>query len=79
MTTIDRDVLALVRAMAPAAQEPRLEDTFIALGYTSLRFLDLLIAVEHAFDLRPLSPEMVAGVSTVSDLADLVRKQQDPA
>ncbi len=77
MTTIEREVLALVAAMAPAAGPPGLEDTFVGLGYTSLRFLELSIAVEHAFSLPPLTPESLAGVSTVADLAELVRARQD--
>jgi len=77
MTTIEKEVLALVTAMAPAAGEPSLDDTFMGLGYTSLRVLELSIAIERAFDLQPLTPESLAGVSTVGDLADLVRAQQD--
>lgn len=77
MTTIEEEVLALVAAMAPAAGQPGLEDTFVGLGYTSLRFLELSIAVEHAFGLAPLTPESLAGVCTVADLAELVRARQD--
>jgi acyl carrier protein len=77
MTTIETEVLALVAAMSPDAGEPGLDDTFIGLGYTSLRFLELAIAVEQAFDLQPLRPESLAAVSTVRDLAELVRAQQD--
>ncbi len=80
MSAIEKEVLALVGAMAPAAREPRLDDTFmVELGYTSLRFLELSIAVERAFGLSPLTPEALAGVSTVGDLVDLVRAQQDPS
>jgi acyl carrier protein len=79
VSAIDKEVLALVAAMAPASGEPRLDDTFmVELGYTSLRFLELSIAVERAFGLPPLTPESLAGVSTVGDLVDLVRARQDP-
>lgn len=79
MTAIERDVLALVGAMAPRAREPRLTDAFAQLGYTSLRFLELSIAVERAFDLQPLAPETLAGVVTVADLVTLVRAQREPS
>ena len=77
MTTIERDVLALVAAMAPGPAAPSRDDTFMDLGYTSLRFLELSIALERAFDLPALTPETLVGVSTVGDLIDLVRTQQD--
>lgn len=77
MTALEEQVLALVGAMAPGGAEPRLDDTFIGLGYTSVRFLELSIAVERAFGLAPLAPESLAGVSTVGDLAELVRAQRD--
>lgn len=82
MTAIESDVVTLVRAMAPATAdtapvpgEPALEDTFAGLGYTSLRFMELTIAVERAFGLAALNPESLAGVVTVGDLVNLVRAQ----
>ncbi|HTY34552.1 acyl carrier protein [Mycobacterium sp.] len=78
MSVIEKEVLALVAAMAPAANDPHLHDTLMVdLGYTSLRLLELSIALERAFGLPPLTPESLAGVSTVGDLVNLVRKQQD--
>lgn len=77
MTEIEQDVLDIVRAMAPDAGQPSLDDTFIGLGYTSLRFIELSIALERAFNLKPLTPEALGGIVTVGDLADLVRAQQD--
>lgn len=80
MTSIETDVLTLVKAMAPApigTGSPGCDDTFAGLGYTSLRFLELSIAVERAFDLPPLAPEVLAGVVTVGDLVNLVRAQRD--
>ncbi len=47
------------------------------LGYTSLRLLELSIAVERVFALPPLSHDTLAGVSTVGDLVNLVRAQKD--
>ena len=72
MTTIEEEVLAMVTVLAPTAGEPGLDDTFVGLGYTSVRFLELAIAVEQAFGLRPLPPETLARVTTVGDLVDLV-------
>lgn len=78
MNGIEADVTALVAAMAPGGCEPRLgDDIFIDLGYTSLRFLELSIAVERAFDLPPLTPETLTGVRTVGDLIDVVRAHRD--
>ncbi|HET7073157.1 MAG TPA: acyl carrier protein [Mycobacterium sp.] len=79
MTAIQNDVLALVTALAPApAAEPDLHRALIDdLGYTSLRLLELCIAVEHAFALPPLGHDMLAGVSTVGDLVNLVRTQRN--
>lgn len=81
MTSIQRDVLTLVAAMAPdPGPEPGLCSALIAdLGYSSLRLLELSIAVERAFSLAPLSQEALAGVATVGDLVELVRTQQDPS
>ncbi|WP_197283527.1 acyl carrier protein [Mycobacterium sp. Marseille-P9652] len=77
MSVTEKEVLALVAAMAPAADDAHLQDTFMDdLGYTSLRFLELSIALERAFGLPPLTPESLAGVSTVGDLVDLVRSQR---
>ena len=79
MTAIQENVLALVTALAPGpAAEPDLHGALIdALGYTSLRLLELCIAVERAFALPPLSQDTLAGVRTVGDLVDLVRAQKD--
>ena len=79
MTAIEDDVLALVTALAPApVAEPDLNDVLIDdLGYTSLRLLELCIAVERAFALPPLDQDTLAGVSTVGDLVDLVRTHKD--
>ena len=81
MTDIQRDVLALVAAMAPdTADRPGLDSALIAdLGYSSLRLLELSIAVERAFTLAPLSQEALAGVATVGDLVELVRTQKVPS
>lgn len=76
MTELETEVLLLVAAMAPSGREPGLDDTFTDLGYTSLRFLELSIAVERGFDLPPLGVESLAGVATVRDLANLVRAQK---
>jgi len=75
MTVRDDDVLALVIALAPGpVAEPDLHGALIDdLGYTSLRLLELCIAVERAFALPPLGQDALAGVSTVGDLVDLVR------
>jgi len=79
MTDISEDVLVLVAAMAPdTAREPDLGSALIGdLGYTSLRLLELSIAVERAFGLPQLNPEVLVGVSTVGDLVDLVRAQKE--
>lgn len=79
MTAIEDDVLALVTALAPAPiAEPALNGALMDdLGYTSLRLFELCIAVEQAFALPPLDQETLAGVRTVGDLVDLVRRQQD--
>jgi acyl carrier protein len=79
MTAIQDDVLALVTALAPArVAAPDLHRALIDdLGYTSLRLLELCIAVEHAFALPPLGQDMLAGVSTVGDLVNLVRTHRD--
>ena len=75
MTAIQDDVLALASALAPVpAAAPDLHSALIDdLGYTSLRLLELCIAVERAFALPPLGQDALAGVSTVGDLVDLVR------
>ncbi len=75
MTAIQDAVLALVTALAPApVAEPDLHGALIDdLGYTSLRLLELCIAVERAFALPPLGHYTLAGVSTVGDLVNLVR------
>ncbi|WP_179466334.1 acyl carrier protein [Mycolicibacterium vinylchloridicum] len=77
--TVRDEVLALVAAMAPdTASEPDLNSALIGdLGYTSLRLVELSIAVERAFELPQLNPELLAGVYTVSDLVDLVEAQKD--
>ena len=79
MTDISEDVLVLVAAMAPdIAREPDLSSALVGdLGYTSLRLLELSIAVERAFGLPQLNPEVLVGVSTVGDLVDLVRTQKE--
>jgi acyl carrier protein len=79
MTAIRDAVLALVTALAPApVAEPDLHGALIDdLGYTSLRLLELCIAVERAFALSPLGQDALAGVRTVGDLANLVRTQED--
>ena len=81
MTDIQRDVLALVAAMAPdTADGPGLDSALIAdLGYSSLRLLELSIAVERAFTLAPLNQEALAGVATVGDLVELVRTHKVPS
>ena len=75
MTVQDDDVLALVIALAPGpVAEPDLHGALIDdLGYTSLRLIELCIAVERAFALPPLDQDALAGVRTVGDLVDLVR------
>ena len=79
MTDIREEVLALVSAMAPdTAGEPDLSSALIDdLGYTSLRLIELSIAVERAFELPQLNPEVLVGVSTVGDLVNLVRAQKE--
>jgi acyl carrier protein len=79
MTAIQDDVLALVTALAPApVAEPDLHGALVDdLGYTSLRLLELCIAVERAFALPPLGQDALAGMSTVGDLVELVRTQKD--
>lgn len=73
MSVLESEVVALVAVMAPEG-ESRLDACFFDdLGYTSLRFLELTIAVERAFGLPPLTPESLAGIRTVGDLVDLVR------
>ena len=47
------------------------------LGYTSLRLLELCIAIERAFALPSLGQEALVGVRTAGDLVDLLRAQQD--
>jgi len=78
MTAIQDDVLALVTALAPGpAAETDLHGALIDdLGYTSLRLLELCIAVERAFALPPLGQDTLGGVRTVGDLVDLVRTQK---
>lgn len=77
--TVRDEVLTLVAAMAPdTAREPDLDSTLIGdLGYTSLRLVELSIAVERAFELPQLNPELLAAVYTVGDLVNLVEKQKD--
>ena len=79
MTAIQDDVLALVTALAPVpAAEPDLHARLIDdVGYTSLRLLELCIAVERAFALPPLDQHSLAGVRTVGDLVNLVRTQKE--
>lgn len=80
MTTIGSDVFALVTAMAPGPVEPALHSAFVGdLGYTSLRLLELSIAVERAFALPPLTPDTLAGVQTVGDLVALVQNLKVPS
>jgi len=80
MTDIRDEVVALVAAMAPdTAGEPGLSSALVGdLGFTSLRLLELSIAVERAFELPQLDQEMLAGVATVGDLVNLVESQKDP-
>jgi len=80
MTDIRDEVVALVAAMAPdTAGEPGLSSALVGdLGFTSLRLLELSIAVERAFELPQLDQEMLAGVATVGDLVNLVQSQKDP-
>ena len=79
MTAIQDGVLALVTALAPApAAGSNLHGALIDdLGYTSLRLLELCIAIERAFALPPLGQDALAGVRTVGDLVDLVRTHKD--
>lgn len=78
--TIRNDVLALVTAMAPAPVQPALHSAFVAdLGYTSLRLLELSIAVERRFGLPPLTPETLGGVQTVGDLVALIEELKVPS
>ena len=81
MTDIRTEVLELVAAMAPdTAGEPDLSSALIGdLGFTSLRLLELSIAVERAFELPQLDQEMLAGVATVGDLVNLVEAHKEPA
>jgi len=80
MTDIRDEVVALVAAMAPdTAGEPGLSSALVGdLGFTSLRLLELSIAVERAFALPQLDQEMLAGVATVGDLVNLVQSHKDP-
>ncbi|CDO09423.1 acyl carrier protein [Mycolicibacterium cosmeticum] len=81
MTNLQRDVLTLVAAMAPdTAGQPELHSALVTdLGYSSLRLLELAIAVERAFALPPLPQEALATVTTVADLVEVVRTQKDPS
>jgi acyl carrier protein len=80
MTDIREEVLALVAAMAPdTAGTPDLSSALIGdLGFTSLRLLELSIAVEKAFELPQLDQETLVGVATVGDLVNLVEAQKEP-
>ena len=80
MTDISEEVLALVAAMAPdTAGAPDLSSALIGdLGFTSLRLLELSIAVEKAFELPQLDQETLVGVATVGDLVNLVQAQKEP-
>lgn len=80
MTDIRDEIVALVAAMAPdTAGEPELGSALVGdLGFTSLRLLELSIAVERAFELPQLDQETLAGVATVGDLVNLVQSQKDP-
>ena len=80
MTDIRTEVVELVTAMAPdSAGEPELGSALIGdLGFTSLRLLELSIAIERAFELPQLDQEMLAGVATVGDLVNLVEAQKEP-
>ena len=79
MTVIRDGVLTLVMALAPdPVSEPDVDLEFVDdLGYTSLRFLELCIAVERAFALPPLDQEALSGVRTVNDLVGIVRTHKD--
>ncbi len=82
MTDVRTEVLELVAAMAPdtAGGEPDLGSALIGgdLGFTSLRLLELSIAVERAFELPQLDQEMLADVATVGDLVKLVEAHKEP-
>ncbi|MCV7217381.1 acyl carrier protein [Mycobacterium crocinum] len=80
MTDVRTEVLELVAAMAPdTAGEPDLGSALIGdLGFTSLRLLELSIAVERAFELPQLDQEMLADVATVGDLVKLVEAHKEP-
>ncbi|APE16917.1 acyl carrier protein [Mycolicibacterium pallens] len=80
MTDVRTEVLELVAAMAPdTAGEPDLGSALIGdLGFTSLRLLELSIAVERAFELPQLDQELLAGVATVGDLVKLVEAHKEP-
>ena len=79
MTAMQDTVLALVTALAPSpATVPDLHGALIDdLGYTSLRLLELCIAVERAFALPALGQDALATVRTAGDLVDLVRTQKE--
>lgn len=79
MTDVRTEVLELVAAMAPdTAGEPDLGSALIGdLGFTSLRLLELSIAVERAFELPQLDQELLAGVATVGDLVKLVEAHKE--
>jgi acyl carrier protein len=79
MTDIREEVLTLVAAMAPeSAGEPELSSALVGdLGYTSLRLLELSIAVERAYELPQLDQEMHAGVATGGDLVKHVPAQKE--
>jgi acyl carrier protein len=79
MMSIHDNVVALVTAMAPGPVQPGLHSTFVELGYSSLRLLELSIAVERAFALAPLTPDTLAGVRTVGDLVALVENLKVPS
>ena len=80
MTDVRTEVLELVASMAPdTAGEPDLGSALIGdLGFTSLRLLELSIAVERAFELPQLDQELLAGVATVGDLVKLVEAHKEP-
>ncbi len=80
MTDVRTEVLELVAAMAPdTAGELDLGSALIGdLGFTSLRLLELSIAVERAFELPQLDQELLAGVATVGDLVKLVEAHKEP-
>jgi acyl carrier protein len=72
-------VRAVVAAMAPnpTATADLAEDTRLVadLAYDSVRLIELSIALERYFGLAVVADELLAAVTTVGDVIDLVAEQ----